>query len=180
MDQLKLPESIATRSELVAVLRNVDEVLDLYIENKIRRDEGVDFSQRPEVSSNLAQLISLNDLEVTPQTLSALKKWLEHLKDHAPVIRFTFASDPTKEFLTGIVRWLRENSGRFVLIRYGIQPTIAAGCLMYTPARQYDFSLRRHLLESNDVFAAVLERNLEADEIRKETKASAGPDGGGQ
>ncbi len=172
MDQLKLPESIATRSELVAVLRNVEEVIDLYVENKVRRQEGVDFSQRPEVSSNLAQLVSLNQLEVAPDTLNGLRQWLIHLRDHAPVIRFTFASDPTQEFLTGIVRWLRNNTGRFVLIRYGIQPSIAAGCLMYTPARQYDFSLRRHLLKSSDVFAAVLERGLEKpDMVRTQEQA---------
>lgn len=155
---LSLPSSIATKSDVVAVLRNVDDVLDKYVENNIREQEGVDFKDRAEVASNLALLVSENKLEVSVETLKSLKQWLEHLKDHAPVVRFTFANDPTPDFLSKLVTWLRQESGHFVLIRYGVQPTIAAGCLMYTPARRYDFSLRQHLLSSNKVFSEVLSR----------------------
>lgn len=158
MDQLRLPSSIATKTELVNTLRNLEEVLDAYVENGIRQQEGVDFEQRPDVSSNLASLVSENKLDVSIDTLKALSRWLNHLKDHAPVIRFTFSSDPNQEFLSRIVIWLRKQSGTFVLLRYGVQPTIAAGCLMYTPARRYDFSLRRHLMKSGKVFSDVLGR----------------------
>lgn len=156
MAQLKLPSSIATKSDLVAVLRNVDEVLDSYIENRVRNLEGVDFKSRPDVASNLAELVSENNLEVSLDTLKSLKQWLAHLNEHAPVVRFTLASDPTPEFVGGLVNWLRQNSGQFVIIRYGVQPTIAAGCLMYTPARRYDFSLRQHLLTANEAFLKSL------------------------
>lgn len=155
---LNLPSSIATKSDVVAVLRNVDEVLDKYVENNIREQEGVDFKDRPDVASNLALLVSENKLDVSVETLNSLKTWLEHLKDHAPVVRFTFANDPTTDFLARLVTWLRQESGHFVLVRYGVQPTIAAGCLMYTPARRYDFTLRRHLLASDKVFGEVLSR----------------------
>lgn len=155
---LNLPSAIATKSDVVAVLSNVDDVLNKYIENTIREEQGVDFKDRPDVASNLALLVAENKLEVSVETLKSLKQWLEHLKDHAPVVRFTFASDPNPEFLGKLVTWLRHESGRFVLIRYGIQPTIAAGCLMYTPARRYDFSLRHRLLSSGQVFREVLNR----------------------
>ena len=158
MAQLKLPNSIATKSDLVGVIRNVDEVLDNYVENRIRNMEGVDFQSRPDVTSNLAELVSINKLDVNVDTLKSLKQWLDHLNDHAPIVRFTFASDPNPEFIGGLVNWLRTATGRFVIIRYGIQPTIAAGCLMYTPARRYDFSLRNHLLSSDKVFKSALER----------------------
>lgn len=158
MGQLKLPNSIATKADLVAVLSNVDVVLDAYVQNSVREEEGVDFKDRPDVASNLALLVSENNLQVSIDTLTALKKWLTHLKDHAPVVRFTFAADPNPEFLGKLVTWLRSESEQFVLIRYGVQPTIAAGCLLYTPARQYDFSLRRHLIKSQKVFSEVLHR----------------------
>jgi len=133
-------------------------VLDKYVQNNIRDQEGVDFKDRAEVTSNLALLVSENKLDVSVDTLGALKKWLVQLQDHAPVVRFTFASDPTPEFLHKLVTWLRSESGQFVLIRYGVQPSLAAGCLLYTPARRYDFTLRRHLLESNQIFGEVLHR----------------------
>ncbi|HEX9594877.1 MAG TPA: hypothetical protein VF996_02005 [Candidatus Saccharimonadales bacterium] len=156
MAQLKLPNSIATKSDLVGVIRNVDDVIDNYIENRVRDMEGVDFKSRPDVTSNLAELVAVNKLEVNVDTLKSLKEWLAHLNEHAPIVRFTFASDPNPEFIGGIVNWLRMASGRFVIIRYGIQPTIAAGCLMYTPAKMYDFSLRKRLMESDEVFLRAL------------------------
>lgn len=154
--QLKLPLSIATKADLVAVLRNLEDVLDAYNENSIRVQEGVDFVARADVSSNLAALVQENGLAVSVQTLGALKTWLIHLKDHAPIVRFTFASDPNPEFLARIVGWLRQTSGSFVLVRFGIQPSIAAGCLMYTPARRYDFSLRTKILASGPIFSKLV------------------------
>lgn len=174
MAQLKLPNSIATKSDLVAVLRNVDDVLDNYIENRVRDQEGVDFKSRPDVTSNLAELVSINNLSVSVDTLKALKDWLTHLNEHAPVIRFTFASDPSTEFVSGIVNWLRQTTGQFVIVRYGIQPSIAAGCLMYTPARRYDFSLRQHLLNSDDVFVKALTKAV-ADNPPPQPQAAEAP-----
>jgi len=160
--QLKLPSSIATKSDLVAVLRNVEVVLDNYVENRIRQQEGVDFSSRPDVTSNLAKLIAENKLAVSVEVLKSLAEWLEHLNQHAPVVRFTFASDPDEEFIARLVDWLRTQTGQFVIIRFGIQPTIAAGCLMYTPGKRYDFSLRSRLLSSGAVFAKSLAKILPA------------------
>lgn len=149
---LRLPEAIATKADLVNVLRNLEEVLDTYRQNSIRGEEGVDFTARTDVSSNLAALVQENQLAVDVKTLTALETWLNQLKDRAPVVRFTFASDPTPEFLGRIVSWLRQASGQFVLVRFGIQPSIAAGCIMYTPAHHYDFSLRSKILKSGSIF----------------------------
>lgn len=155
---LVLPIAIATKSDLVNVLRNLEDVIDAFVENSVRSEEGVDFVSRADVSSNLAELVKVNQLEVSVQTLKALKVWLTHLKDHAPVVRFTFANDPNQEFLAGIVEWLRKNSGQFVLIRYGIQPSIAAGCLMYTPRRRYDFSLRQNILDQGEAIIKYIRK----------------------
>lgn len=148
---LRLPETIATKADLVNVLRNLEDVLDTYRENSIRSDEGVDFTAQTDVSSNLAALVQENQLAVDVRTLNALQTWLNQLKDRAPVVRFTLASDPTPEFLGRIVSWLRQASGQFVLVRFGIQPSIAAGCIMYTPAHHYDFSLRSKILKSGSI-----------------------------
>jgi hypothetical protein len=145
---LILPSAIATKADLVNVLRNLEAVLDAFVENSVRQEEGVDFAARADVSSNLALLVKDNRLEVSVETLKSLKTWLNHLKDHAPVVRFTFANDPDQKFLAAIVDWLRKNSGQFVLVRYGIQPSIAAGCLMYTPRHRYDFTLRKNITDS--------------------------------
>jgi hypothetical protein len=158
---LQLPAQIATKADAVAVLRNIEAVIDAYVENGVRQMEGVDFVSRPDVSSNLATLVKDNNIKVSVEVLKAIQVWLNHLVDHAPVVRFVFASDPNPEFLAKLVHWLRTQSNQFVLVRYGIQPTIAAGCLMYTPARRYDFSLRKHLLNSGNIFNKYLVKSIQ-------------------
>lgn len=155
---LNLPTDIASKADLIAVLRNVEDVLETYTENKIREFEGIDFASRPDVSSNLAALVAENELEVTFENLKILRNWLRSLKESAPVVRFTFASDPNPDFLGKLVAWLRRESGELVLVRYGIQPTIGAGCIMYTPSKRFDFTLKAQLKNSKDKFLEVLGR----------------------
>jgi F0F1-type ATP synthase delta subunit len=56
-----------------------------------------------------------------------------------------------------IVTWWRENIDPFVLVEIGLQPNIAAGCLVRTSNRQYDFSLRRRLQAKKADLAKYLE-----------------------
>jgi len=164
-----LPTSVATRTQVVSVLRNLEDVLDKGIQNNIRVEEGVDFRDLPEVSSSLAELVRENKLEVDTDTLRKLGAWLEDLKHNAPVVRFTFASEPTNEIISRLIKWLRDLSGKVVLIRTSIQPTIAAGCIVHTPSHQYDFSLRNELLEGVPIFTKYL------DEMVANTKTSSAP-----
>jgi hypothetical protein len=168
--QLQLPAQIATKADVVGVLRNLDDVIDASVENGVRQHEGVDFVSRPDVTSNLATLVGDNGIEVTAEALKALRVWLKHILDKAPLVRFVFASDPNPEFLAKLVTWIRAETGQFILVRYSVQPTIAAGCIMYTPTHRYDFSLRQRLLGSGQVFAAQLEAVMAQAQTRTQVQ----------
>ncbi len=154
----KLPISVATRTQVVNVLRNLEDVLDKGIQNTIRAEEGVDFQDIPEVSSALAEIVKVNDLEVSTENLQALGKWLGDIKHSAPVVRFTFASDPNNAVVSKLVKWLRDNSNKTVLIRTSVQPSVAAGCIVHTPSHRYDFSLRNELLQGIPIFTKYLDK----------------------
>lgn len=154
----KLPISVATRTQVVNVLRNLEDVLDKGIQNAIRANEGVDFQDLPEVSSALAEIVKENNTEVTTENLRKLGTWLEDLKRNAPVVRFTFGSDPSNEITAKLVKWLRDESEETVLIRTSVQPSIAAGCIVHTPSHRYDFSLRNELLQGVPVFVKYLDK----------------------
>jgi F0F1-type ATP synthase delta subunit len=158
--EYKLPVTIATRTQLVNVYENLKSVLEKGIQNNIRANEGVDFEDLPEVSSALAEIIKENNIKVDNQSLKELEAWMGDLKHTAPVVRFTFASDPENEVVARIVKWLRDESGKEVLVRIGVQPTIAAGCIVHTPSHQYDFSLRNHLLENVPLFTKILNEKI--------------------
>ena len=165
----KLPTSVATRTQLVSVLRNLEDVLDKGIQNAIRTEEGVDFRDLPEVSSSLAELVRENELEVNTESLRKLGTWLDDLKHNAPVVRFTFASEPTNEIISRLIKWLRDLSDTSVLIRTSVQPTVAAGCIVHTPSHQYDFSLRNELLEGVPIFTKYLEEMVADTKKQAET-----------
>lgn len=175
MVKYKLPESIVTRTQLVNVFKNLESVLEKNVQNSIRTEEGVDFEDLPEVSSALAEIIRDNKIKVDAKSLKELKTWLSELKHTAPVVRFTFASDPENEVTSRLVKWLRDASGREVLIRTSVQPSVAAGCLVHTPSHQYDFTLRQHLLDKVNIFTETLNRKLAEDTtpITQETVVSS-------
>jgi len=154
----KLPISVATRTQVVNVLRNLEDVLDKGIQNTIRANEGVDFQDLPEVSSALAEIVKENNTEVTTENLHKLGAWLEDLKRNAPVVRFTFGSDPNNEITAKLVKWLRDESKKTVLIRTSVQPSVAAGCIVHTPSHRYDFSLRNELLQGVPIFVKYLDK----------------------
>ncbi len=160
MADYRLPESIATRTQLINVFKNLETVLEKNIQNSIRAEEGVDFEDLPEVSSALAEIIRDNEIKVDAKSLKELRVWLSDLKHTAPVVRFTFASDPENEVVSKLVRWLRDESGKEVLIRTSVQPSVAAGCIVHTPSHQYDFTLRQHLLDKVSIFTETLNRML--------------------
>jgi len=156
----------------VNVLRNLEDVLDKGIQNAIRTEEGVDFRDLPEVSSSLAELVRENELDVSTDSLRNLGTWLEDLKHNAPVVRFTFASEPTNEVISKLIKWLRDLSGETVLIRTSVQPTVAAGCIVHTPSHQYDFSLRNELLEGVPIFIKYLEEMVVSTKTQAEIVAT--------
>ncbi len=154
----KLPVSVATKAQVISVLKNLEDVLDKGIQNSIRAKEGVDFQDFPEVSSALAELVKENDIKVSTENLKSLGKWLEILKSKAPVVRFTFSSDPSNEIVFKLAKWLRDNSNKIVLIRTSVQPSIAAGCIVHTASHRYDFSLRKELLQGIPIFTKHLRK----------------------
>jgi hypothetical protein len=171
----KLPTSVATRTQVVNVLRNLEDVLDKGIQNTIRADEGVDFQDLPEVSSALAEIVKENKTEVTTENLRTLGKWLEDLKHNAPVVRFTFGSDPSNDVTSKLVKWLRDQSKETVLIRTSVQPSVAAGCIVHTPSHRYDFSLRNELLQGVPIFMKYLDKMADSVPDKLEPATEVAP-----
>jgi F0F1-type ATP synthase delta subunit len=55
-----------------------------------------------------------------------------------------------------MIIWLRKEIDPRIIIHVGLQPTIAAGIVLRTPNKQFDFSLRRHLYKNRDKLLEVL------------------------
>src|SRR6185295_16906603 len=128
------------------------EALDDYMRQAGLRSGGGKQDNLPKISRLLDVMASenhLNLLQVEDRT--QLTQALKQTLDQAPVIHLSFASDPSAAFLEKVVNWFRSNVHPLVLIRLGLQPSIAAGCVLRTANRSFDFSRRHHFTEQREL-----------------------------
>ena len=106
----------------------------------------------PRTSRILEALAANNGLNLLTAThRHHLQQFLEEVSSKAPVIHISFAADPSATFTAKIVAWLRTNIHPYALLQLGLQPTIAAGCVVRTPNKQFDFSLRNRFHEKRAI-----------------------------
>jgi F0F1-type ATP synthase delta subunit len=79
-------------------------------------------------------------------------KFLTLLLQKAPVMHMSFASEPSGAFMNKLIVWLRANMHPQMFVSVGLQPSIAAGCIVRTANRQFDFSLRQALEDQKETF----------------------------
>lgn len=146
---LRLPLSVMTKQDLHRLVREV-EALDNYIlQNSIR---GQKSAALPRLTNTLETLISDNKYDILDdKTRNSLLRVLQDLLTSAPVIHMSFAIEPSSFMTQKIVEWFRTEVHPALMLHTGVQPTIAAGCVMRTANKFFDFSLRQHLSRSRDL-----------------------------
>lgn len=153
---------IASPSDLKRARRELEE-LDEFLHQSSLRQGGKEV-KLPTTSRMLEDLAAESDLNLLKKTdRDRLMKFLTLLLQKAPVLHMSFASEPSPKFMAKLIAWLRENIHPQVVVSVGIQPSIAAGCVVRTANRQFDFSMRQAL----DTQTALFINNL-----RGEVKAS--------
>lgn len=120
----------------------------------------------PKLSRMLDSLAEYNEADLLQQTeRDRLTAFLAALQEHAPRIHISFATEPSSDFTQKVLQWLRENISSYILLQMGLQPTIAAGCVVRTTNKIFDMSLRQYL-DNN--------RHLLSEAIRKLETGSGG------
>jgi hypothetical protein len=141
-----LPKSVVSRIDATRLAREV-EILGGHIEQTERSKERTPKSLVP--SRVLDDMLKTNklDLESTADR-ERLYHFLIELKANAPAIHMSFAVDPPVEFTAKLITWLRDEIHPLVLLDIGLQPTIAAGCIIRTTNKYFDCSVRQHLQQN--------------------------------
>lgn len=142
-DSLVLPPQVIGPVDISRLQRELEGIED-FLKQAAIREPGAGL-KLPRTSRLLDELAAANKLNfLKPEERQLAKTFLDGLQSSAPVLHFSFASDPSATFAGKIVSWLRDNIHPQALVRVGLEPTIAAGCILRTPNRQFDFSLRQH------------------------------------
>jgi hypothetical protein len=155
---LRLPTLIISPTDIARLSRELETLEDLLRQAHLREPNVP--ARMPRTSSLFEELGILNKLNLLDKTdRQKAASYLENMKNHAPVVHISFVADPSAEFMTKLVSWLRRNIHPRLLVRIGLQPTLAAGCIVRTNNHVFDFSLRRHLLDSRPILIDSLQKN---------------------
>jgi F0F1-type ATP synthase delta subunit len=154
--ELKLPVLVFGVVEVRRLKREL-EALEEYMEQAATREPGKQIAL-PRVSRLLDALATDNRLNLLqPEHRKQMKAFLVDTERHAPTIHISFATDPSSAFTVKIVTWLRTSIAPNVLLEVGLQPTIAAGCIVRTTNKIFDLSLRQHFADAESVLLEALE-----------------------
>ncbi len=164
-DALKLPAAIVGPADLARAKRD----LDIYNEDQHQADLRA--KKTGEAKTVLAgrvisELAALNQVELTDAAQRAeLLAEIEKSLKSAPSITISFAVDPSAAFMARIVDWLRSSIHPQVLVRIGLRPNIAAGCILRTSSKIYDFSLRHKLDEQSPLLIKAVRASAGREDL---------------
>ena len=148
--EFRLPIGVVGRVDIGRLLREL-EALDNFL---LQAGAGghKHAATLPKTSYSLEGIAGQNGLKLLakPDRLT-LKKQLETVRASAPVVHISFAAEPPPAFLQKIIGWFRSEIHPMLLLQVGLQPDIAAGCIVRTPNHYFDFSLRRNLYQKRSV-----------------------------
>lgn len=142
-DALEIPASIVGRSDVRRLSREMEALNGKLDEaDRVKTPDSKDVK----ISRTLDEIAEANKLDLN-QTADRhrLFDFLHEIKTDAPVIHMSFAVNPPTEFTDRLVTWLRSEIHPLLLLEVGLQPTIAAGCVIRTTNKYFDCSMRQHL-----------------------------------
>lgn len=138
---LELPTLIFGPVEIHRLLRELEALEEYMIQANIR-DKGKQVPL-PKTSRLLEAVAGNNNFNLLNQADRAkLATFLSLIEAKAPVIHVSLAADPSSAFTAKLVAWFRTNVHPYTLVNLGLQPSIAAGCVVRTNSKSFDFSLR--------------------------------------
>ncbi len=147
---LQLPGSVVTIIDLGRLERELN-VIDDYATQLELRQPG-EQPKLPRINRSLEDLAQLNGINLLkPAERQILKTKLEDLRRNAPVVHISLVSNPPADFLTKIISWFRGEIHPQIFLQVGLQPNIAAGCVIRTANKRFDFSLRRYFSQHRQI-----------------------------
>lgn len=153
---LSLPIQIVTQTDVSRLCREVEALNEFFTQAAIK---GAQAKTVPSSSQSLNTLISDNGLNMLKQEdRNSLKFFLDNIRNKAPVVSASFATDPKADFLMKLAAWFRTEAHPYVLLKVGLQPNIAAGCVIRTSNKYFDFSFRNQFSLSKEKLSAALNK----------------------
>lgn len=155
MEHLSLPNAVVGEIDIARLRRELNNLNDFFVSSR-NRTAGTAM-QTPKLSRLLDQLAQDNHLNLLDETARAkLLNGLNQIHEQAPRLQISFAAEPAPKAFEQILIWLRQNIHPYTLVQIGLQPAIAAGCIVRTPNRVFDMSLRSNFRKQEPFLAKLI------------------------
>ena len=139
----KLTPEVASRTDVARLQRELEAIDSFLVQSKVRSPNVA--PKLPQLSLVLEELTKANNLDLlTGDDRKQMVAFLSELRGSAPIVHISFASNPSAAFRQKITLWFREHIHPFIFLQIGLQPDIAAGCVVRTTNHSFDLSLRQH------------------------------------
>lgn len=160
-----LGKNILTDVDLARVLRELRQVDDYFHQSELRtKGKPSKILKTSRIIEDIAIENNLSILESKHRKL--LIKQLELINEHAPIVHFSFPTEPSRQALANLSRWLRQSINHYALVQVGLEPQIGIGCVVRTDNKIFDCSLKNRLKEKKSVLK---------DSLRQFSSISANP-----
>lgn len=152
---MKLPTSIVSTSDARRLRRDIAALEETLQSIRLRTNAPV--AKLPRLSRMLEEFASTNRLNLLmPDDRHHMTVFMDYVIKKAPVLHISLASEATRKFTTELIVWLRTNYDSELLLEVGLEPSIAAGCVVRTTNKMFDFSLIKHLREQRGLLMEQL------------------------
>jgi F0F1-type ATP synthase delta subunit len=156
---LQLPSGVVGRGDIARIRRELNTFSDQVVGAVYR---GQDITKLMQQSSPL--LISLATLNrynlLDEKHRQDLYDKLDNLQKNAPAIHISFTTEPSAKALERVITWLRANIHPNVLLQVGLTPNIAAGCILRTPNKVFDMSLKETLAKQVPLLLKLIQGSI--------------------
>jgi hypothetical protein len=160
-----LPDSTSTLAD-VSSLSDELEQLENFLRQASVRQTGTPMTL-PKFSPAFDHIVADNNLNMLQaEHRDYLMQTLGWLREHAPQVHMSFSAEPSRQFLTKLTNWGRQNISPILLVRVGMQPTIGVGCMLRTTNKIFDLSLKKRFEEQKSLLVEEL--------IGKKTSSAGG------
>lgn len=156
VEPIHLPTGVVSTGDARRLRRDLAALEETLQAVRLRTNAPV--AKLPRLSRSLEEFASTNRLNfLLPDDRHHATVFIDTVIKKAPVLHISFASEATRKFTTELIMWLRANFDSEMLIEIGLEPNIAAGSVVRTKDKVFDFSLMKHLESQREM---LMERLL--------------------
>ena len=134
----KLTDGIYSLASVSGLIRELDQIENKLLQASVKDKSDDKIAPSPLLSGFLEE----NNIKLEDQkSVGSIKQFFKDVREKAPLVHISFASDPPADFVQKIINWFRREVNPLIILSIGLQPTIGAGCIVRTTNKQFDLSL---------------------------------------